>query len=77
MDTLSLNFNIDFGELKGIRFEDINLKIRDEKKEEVKPITNQTLGDEVRKFKFCRGCGNKLPISSRFCDRCGENVEYD
>ena len=30
----------------------------------------------VEGFKYCRNCGNKLPESAKFCDRCGDNTAY-
>ncbi len=27
-------------------------------------------------FKYCRNCGNKLPDTAKFCDRCGEKMDY-
>lgn len=30
----------------------------------------------VSGFKYCRNCGNKLPESAKFCDRCGEDTRY-
>ena len=27
-------------------------------------------------FKYCRNCGNKLPDTANFCDRCGEEMDY-
>jgi hypothetical protein len=27
-------------------------------------------------IKYCRNCGNKLPDTARFCDRCGEKMDY-
>ena len=27
-------------------------------------------------FKYCRNCGNKLPDTAKFCDRCGEEMDY-
>ena len=27
-------------------------------------------------YKYCRNCGNKLPVSANFCDKCGERIDY-
>lgn len=32
--------------------------------------------DDNQNHKFCRNCGNKLPIESKFCDKCGSNTDY-
>ncbi|MHC1732013.1 MAG: DEAD/DEAH box helicase family protein [Bacteroidales bacterium] len=26
--------------------------------------------------KYCRNCGNKLPVDANFCDKCGNNTNY-
>ncbi len=26
--------------------------------------------------KYCRNCGNKLPVEAKFCDKCGNNLSY-
>lgn len=28
-------------------------------------------------YKYCRDCGNQLPTSARFCDRCGSSTNYE
>lgn len=30
----------------------------------------------VAGFKYCRNCGNRLPESAKFCDRCGMSATY-
>ena len=30
----------------------------------------------IEGFKYCRNCGNKLPVDSKFCDKCGSRVDY-
>lgn len=27
-------------------------------------------------YKYCRNCGNKLPDTAKFCDKCGERMDY-
>lgn len=27
-------------------------------------------------YKYCRNCGNKLPVSANFCNECGERLDY-
>ena len=84
-----LRYKIDFKELKKIKFETIPLEMSDIEDEEnnledqkeagVDSDQGSTPITEVKaeKFKFCRNCGNKLPLGAKFCDRCGENVEYN
>lgn len=89
LDELMLRYKIDFKELKKIKFETIPLEMSDIEDEEnnledqkeagVDSDQGSTPITEVKaeKFKFCRNCGNKLPLGAKFCDRCGENVEYN
>ena len=30
----------------------------------------------MKKYKYCRNCGNKLPEDANFCDRCGSSTKY-
>lgn len=30
----------------------------------------------VKKYKYCRNCGNRLPKDANFCDKCGNNTRY-
>lgn len=30
----------------------------------------------IKKYKYCRNCGNKLPKESNFCDECGNDTRY-
>lgn len=32
--------------------------------------------EEIQNYKFCRDCGNKLPVEAKFCDKCGSNTNY-
>lgn len=89
LDGLGLRYEIDFKNLKKIKFEDITLEMSDLKKEEgnlenYKEVIEDHNQDsipinevKVGKSKFCRNCGNKLPIDAKFCDKCGEHVEYN
>ncbi len=27
-------------------------------------------------YKYCRNCGHKVPESAKFCDKCGERMDY-
>jgi ribosomal protein L40E len=27
-------------------------------------------------YKYCRNCGNKLPDTAKFCDKCGSRIDY-
>lgn len=40
------------------------------------PVFNPNAKGVKPGIKYCRNCGNKLPVSARFCDKCGERIEY-
>lgn len=83
LDELELKYNIDFKDLKKLRFENITLEIPGNEKIQgnIKESEEQDKEESIKnyednQFKFCRDCGNKLPIKSKYCDKCGTNVEY-
>lgn len=83
LDELELKYNIDFKDLKKLRFENITLEIPGNEKIQgnIKESEEQDKEESIKnykdnQFKFCRDCGNKLPIKSKYCDKCGANVEY-
>lgn len=82
LDELGLKYNIDFKDLKKLRFENIILEVPSNMegqgniKVDEKNNVDSSKNDKDNQFKFCRECGNKLPIRSKFCDKCGANVEY-
>jgi len=42
-------------------------------KERVKNVVTYI---EKNSFKYCRNCGNKVPNTANFCDKCGEEMDY-
>lgn len=52
------------------------LKSVDTQSTETDKKVNLKFDNLKRMHKFCRDCGNKLPINARFCDVCGSNTEY-
>ena len=30
----------------------------------------------IQGYKYCRNCGHKVPESTKFCDKCGERMDY-
>lgn len=89
LDELGLKYNIDFKKFRKLKFENIILEVSRADVEENIPVeeikilepedNKETFTDiegKTKSTKFCRNCGNKIPIESRFCDKCGENVEY-
>ena len=45
-------------------------------KNQKEPEFNPKAKGVVVGFKYCRNCGNKLPDTAKFCDKCGEKTEY-
>lgn len=41
---------------------------------EEKPIDNTYKDYEEKEFKFCSGCGTKLPKEAKFCNHCGKDL---
>ncbi len=40
------------------------------------PVFNPSAKGVLEGIKYCRNCGNKLPLAAKFCDKCGESAEY-
>lgn len=89
LDTLLFTYNMDEN-LKNavydenhLRVEKPSLKTEPEIKTDI--ATDSTTANNAQQgqpkgvhkgFKYCRNCGNKLPDTARFCDRCGEKMDY-
>ena len=43
---------------------------------DVAPSFNENAKGVMKGFKYCRNCGNRLPVESKFCDKCGSRVDY-
>ena len=70
LDEMEMKYKIDFKSLKKMRFDEelYSNKVRTHEK------VNEESINEKREYKFCRNCGNKLPIDARFCDVCGSST---
>lgn len=76
LDTLRLRYDLD---------EVLKDSVYDEKAEKAEPVSQKNenepefnpkaKGVQVG-FKYCRNCGNKLPDTAKFCDKCGERISY-
>lgn len=76
LDTLRLRYDLD---------EVFKDSVYDEKTEKPEPIPiknekepefNPKAKGVQAGFKYCRNCGNKLPDTAKFCDKCGEKMSY-
>ena len=86
LDSLMIEYNMDIHLMDSVRTElhtHIDGKLEDEddtsvKTDEKKENPNFDPGaDGVQEgIKYCRNCGNKLPSSAKFCDKCGTKTDY-
>lgn len=85
LDSLILEYDMDEQYKNSVHYEvpvfdkGEEMKIDEDHVEE--PIEDQTGYNPKVKgmhegFKYCRNCGNKLPVKSKFCDKCGEKLDY-
>jgi hypothetical protein len=44
--------------------------------EEKKVSYNPNAKGVQEEFKYCRNCGNKLPILAKLCDKGGTSIDY-
>lgn len=85
LDSMNLEYNMDAHYMNSTYFEEPPLvtKETDIKLKETKVVNsdenhlfNPSAKGVNKETKYCRNCGNKLPISAKFCDKCGENTNY-
>lgn len=86
LDTLMLKYNVDSIMEGSVYFETYAKKKDVEESEELAgEHSSQSGGDSSNEklpkgvqigYKYCRNCGNKLPDTAKFCDKCGEKMDY-
>lgn len=86
LDSLNSDFNMDEIIKNSVAFENPPLDMHGSDKEEspdnsdcsstTEPIYNPSTSGVITCFKYCRNCGNKLPSTAKFCDKCGSNTDY-
>ena len=86
LDSLMIEYNMDIPLMDSVRTElhtHVDEKPEDKddtfvKTDEKKENPNFDPGaDGVQEgIKYCRNCGNKLPSSAKFCDKCGTKTDY-
>lgn len=81
LDTLMLKYNMDELEKDAV-YNELHLRNgrrpldeSQESAEKTEEKTDLPKGVQIG-FKYCRNCGNKLPDTARFCNRCGEKMDY-
>ena len=81
LDSLRLKYNLEekFKDSVSTEFyekpTEANTSVAEEN-EPKPPVFNKNAKDVQSGFKYCRNCGNKLPETAKFCDKCGEKTEY-
>lgn len=81
LDTLSLKYNMDEVEKNAV-YNELHMRNDVQEDEETQDVIDNKQGEPelpkgVQKgYKYCRNCGNKLPDSAKFCNKCGERTDY-
>ena len=73
LDSMELKYNIDEILANSVYDEKYDEYVPDEKAE---PTFNPNAKGVQTGFKYCRNCGNKLPDTAKFCDKCGCSLPY-
>lgn len=85
LDSLNLLYNMDVHIEKSVYFEEPPLTIRNPEivvEDMQVPLHNEQsesnamVSSTEEGIKYCRNCGNKLPLSAKFCDKCGSETNY-
>ena len=74
LDTLHLKYNLDEIWANSVYDEQAEMPVVDE--EAAEPTFNPNAKGVHTGFKYCRNCGNKLPDTAKFCDKCGKSMYY-
>jgi len=74
LDSLHLKYNLD--EIWGESLFDEQTENTVSVDNNSEPIFNPNAKGVQIGFKYCRNCGNKLPDTSKFCDKCGCSLTY-
>ena len=82
LDELCIKYNLDLDQERKRNRPDAPslMKEKDrifrESGERPQSIAIGSTGNGASEFKYCRECGNKLPATANFCDKCGLNTKY-
>lgn len=76
LDTLQYRYDLDEVYKDSVYDEEAEKPEQIPMKNENEPEFNPKAKGVVAGFKYCRNCGNKLPDTAKFCDKCGEKIEY-
>lgn len=83
LDSLGLEYDLDIHFKDSVKNEvhllNVNEQVSAEDIEEEKdnnPYFNSSASGVQEGIKYCRNCGNRLPKSAKFCDKCGTMMDY-
>ena len=76
LDTLRLRYDLDEVFKDSVYDEKAEKPESIPMKNEKEPEFNPKAKGVHAGFKYCRNCGNKLPDTAKFCDKCGEKMDY-
>lgn len=75
LDSLTLEYNLDIQLKDSVKDEKHSFENDSDIKTE-NPYFNPNAKGVCEGVKYCRICGNKLPVSAKFCDKCGMKLDY-
>ena len=82
IDEIAYRYKLDIFDENKIDNEKIADDLIIEKADNIKLEQDNSIVDKdcklvnIKKYKYCRNCGNKLPKESNFCDECGNDTRY-
>ena len=76
LDTLRLRYDLDEVFKDSVYDEKAEKPESIPMKNEKEPEFNPKAKGVHAGFKYCRNCGNKLPDTAKFCDKCGDKMDY-
>ena len=81
LDSLSLKYNLDVYYKDSLKNESHSLDVANDENESIETsedniFFNSNATGVCEGIKYCRNCGNKLPVTAKFCDKYGTGVDY-
>ena len=75
LDSLDLQYKLDIPALKR-EFNEQEPRELVEDSQAENPTFKPAAPGVKTGFKYCRNCGNRMPDTAKFCNKCGQNVMY-
>lgn len=82
MDEMAIRYNLDIPNKEIYEENEIADDIITENLLDTKTDSNEDILSKdselqnIKRYKYCRSCGNKLPEDAKFCDKCGSSTKY-